>query len=184
MRFTIACNELPNLQDSSLALHGRTIVLRTERSHQGSEDTSIKARILAEAPGIMLWALFGLRRLWTRQPMKLEQPASGAELLQEIAREQSPVTAFLEDACILESHVETTIGDMYQAWEHWAEATHRSAGSPETFGRKLRAAVPAIRVVNRRTPEGRVRLYAGIRPHPDYIEKAESTYSRATAPRD
>ena len=184
VRFTIACNELPNLQDSSLALHGRTIVLRTERSHQGSEDTGLKGRILAEAPGIMLWALFGLRRLWTRSPMKLEQPTSGAELLLEIAREQSPVTAFLEDACILESSLETPIGEMYHAWELWAEATHRSAGSPETFGRKLRAAVPNIRVVNRRTPEGRVRLYAGIRPHPDYVEKTESTYSRAAAPRD
>jgi putative DNA primase/helicase len=163
VRFTVACNEMPNLQDSSLALHGRTLVLKTERSHQGDEDTGLKSRILAEAPGITLWALLGLRRLWARKPLRLQQPASGAELLGEMAREQSPVTAFVEDECRPDPDAQLTYAQLYAAWERWCDATNRHAGSPETFSRKLRAGCPSLRIVNKRNPDGtRTRYYVGL----------------------
>ena len=163
VRFTVACNEMPNLQDSSLALHGRTLVLKTERSHQGDEDTGLKSRILAEAPGITLWALLGLRRLWARKPLRLQQPVSGTELLGEMAREQSPVTAFVEDECKPDPDSQLTYAQLYAAWERWCEATNRHAGSPETFSRKLRAGCPSLRIVNKRNPDGtRTRYYVGL----------------------
>src|SRR5262249_53944197 len=62
-RVMILSNELPHLRDDSTALAGRFVTLQLSRSWAGKEDTGLKSRLLKELPGILLWAVEGLRRL-------------------------------------------------------------------------------------------------------------------------
>jgi putative DNA primase/helicase len=74
-RLMIFSNELPRLVDASGALAGRMILLRLVRSFYGSEDPGLTERLLAERPGILLWAIEGWRRL--RERGHFLQPESG-----------------------------------------------------------------------------------------------------------
>jgi P4 family phage/plasmid primase-like protien len=176
-RFTMACNELPALQDSSLGLADRLIVLRFDRSHVGKTDPTLKARIKAEAQGIMLWSLIGLRRLWNRRDeagnvsRRIGQPLSGLELIEAIRREQSPISGFIEDACLTESSQSCPIRQLFEVWGIWCQENNRHAGSPQSFGRKLRAIVPGLREERPRDAGRRDRIYVGIAPRADYIDR-------------
>jgi putative DNA primase/helicase len=79
VRFVILTNELMRLGDSSGALVGRMIVLRLTESFYGREDQKLTDKLLVERPGILLWALEGLRRLRVRG--HFVQPATGRELI-------------------------------------------------------------------------------------------------------
>ena len=85
-------NELPKLTDSSGALPGRMILLRLTQSWYGNEDTALTDRLLAELPGILLWAIAGWQRL--RDRGHFVQPDAGKELIGELADLASPVGAF------------------------------------------------------------------------------------------
>jgi len=65
-RLMILTNELPRLGDASGALSGRMIVLRMSESFYGREDIALTDKLLAERPGILLWAIEGWRRLRER----------------------------------------------------------------------------------------------------------------------
>jgi putative DNA primase/helicase len=58
-RFMLLTNELPWLKDASGALASRMLVLRLERSWLGQEDRGLTDRLLAQAPGILNWAVAG-----------------------------------------------------------------------------------------------------------------------------
>jgi len=58
-RLVLISNELPRLTDSSGALASRLIVLRLTESWYGRENTKLTSELLAELPGILLWAIEG-----------------------------------------------------------------------------------------------------------------------------
>lgn len=62
-RFMILTNELPKMSDSSGALASRFIALRLIRSFYGKEDLGLAAKLLAEMPSILVWAIDGRDRL-------------------------------------------------------------------------------------------------------------------------
>lgn len=165
VRFVITTNELPNLQDSSEALAYRFIVLRLVESWLGREDRSLRRRLGAELPGILLWALEGWRRL--RERGHFVQPPSAAELVQELHDLTSPIGAFVRQCCELGSDFVSSVEDLYTGWCCWCEAAGRQPGSKQLFGRNLRAIVPSIRDCRAsrgpRSDRTRERCYQGIR---------------------
>src|SRR5262249_8172089 len=90
-RLMILTNELPRLGDASGALSGRMIVLRMRESFYGREDIALTDKLLAERPGILLWAIEGWRRL--RERRRFVQPAGGDELREQLEDIASPVGA-------------------------------------------------------------------------------------------
>ena len=62
-RFVILSNELPKFRDSSGAIANRLLILQMTESFLGREDHTLDARLAAELPGILMWALEGLDRL-------------------------------------------------------------------------------------------------------------------------
>jgi putative DNA primase/helicase len=98
-RFTILTNELPRLTDASGALPSRLLILQLGNSWYGKEDTGLGERLLAERPGVLLWAVEGLRRLRSRG--RFQQPASGEETASRLVELSSPVTAFVQERCEL-----------------------------------------------------------------------------------
>ena len=161
-RFMLLTNELPKLNDASGALPGRMILLRLTQSWYGREDTALTDRLLAELPGILLWAIDGWRRL--RERGHFEQPDAGKGMIGELTDLASPVGAFVRDCCNVGPGLQIERSALFEAWKRWCEAQGREhPGNAASFGRDLRAAVPALGDAQPRTDAGeRIRVYEGI----------------------
>lgn len=161
-RFMLLSNELPKLHDSSGALPGRMILLRLTQSWYGKEDTALTDKLLAELPGILLWAIAGWERL--RDRGHFVQPEAGKGMMGELADLASPVGAFVHERCRVEPGRQIERSALFNAWKRWCEEQGRDhPGDSATFGRNLRAVVPALGDAQPRTDAGeRVRVYEGI----------------------
>jgi putative DNA primase/helicase len=160
-RFMLLTNELPRLTDSSGALASRFIILRMTESFYGREDAALGARLAVELPGILLWAAEGLRRLKARG--RFVMPASSLAAVEEIEDLGSPIGAFLRDKCDVGEGLAVQTATLYQAWGDWCVAQGREhAGTVQTFGRDLGAAVPGLTISQHRTDAGRLRYYEGV----------------------
>ena len=98
-RFVILSNEIPRLADASGTIASRLIALRMTRSWYGTEDPGLTQKLLAELPGVLLWAIGGWARL--RQRGYFLQPASGAALVRDVEEVASPVGAFVKQRCLV-----------------------------------------------------------------------------------
>ena len=157
-RFMFLTNELPRLNDVSTALAGRFLVLRLSRSFYGQEDIALTRQLLAELPGVLLWAIEGWKRLNERGCFL--QPASSQEAICDLEDLASPVSAFLRQRCVVSAGRRAMIDDLYQAWQMWCEQDGRTlVTSKQTFGRDLTAAAPGIK---RRRGTGMTSFYEGI----------------------
>jgi putative DNA primase/helicase len=157
-RFMFLTNELPRMNDASGALAGRFVILRLIKSFYGQEDIALTQQLMTELPGILLWAIEGLKRLRARG--HFVQPKAVSDAVQEMENLASPVLAFVRDCCDIGVGRRTWIDEMYEAWRHWCESDGRNTiTSKQVFGRDLAAAVPGV-VCRRHSIQGR--FYDGI----------------------
>jgi putative DNA primase/helicase len=164
-RFIILTNELPRLGDASGALVGRMILLRLAHSWYGREDIGLTDRLLGELPGILLWAIRGWERL--RRRGHFVQPAAGKELLGELEDLSSPIGAFVRECCFVGPGYRDRVARLFSRWQAWCVTKGRKeAGTEQTFGRDLLAAVPTLRRVRARQGDDRYRAYEGIKLRP------------------
>lgn len=160
-RFAIMTNELPRISDTSGALVGRLIVLVLERSFYGREDPALTARLLTELSGILNWSLHGYRRL--RQRGYFVQPASAREAIDDLEMLASPIKAFLNNRCHVRPGLTVPVELLYQTWKVWCDSVGRKeAGTKQTFGRDLKAAIPSLRTTQPRDGDSRYRSYEGV----------------------
>ena len=161
IRFLILTNELPRLADASGALAGRFVVLVLTQSFFGREDHGLTTRLLTERSAILNWAIAGWQRLTERGYFVM--PASSADAVRELEDLGSPIGAFLRERCVVSLGRTVETSRLYEAWCEWCKRQGRDhAGSAQTFGRDLRAAVPSLKVTQPRGDDGRLRLYDGI----------------------
>jgi putative DNA primase/helicase len=161
VRFMILTNELPKLNDPSGALAGRMVLLRLTRSFYGQEDTKLTDTLLQELSGILLWAIEGWKRL--RKRGHFEQPESSKRVIEQFEDLSSPINAFLRDCCETGKDFEVPCAELFKRWKGWCEPLGHKAGSDQTFGRDLRAAVADIDTRQIHTTAMRWRVYTGIR---------------------
>jgi putative DNA primase/helicase len=160
-RFMILTNELPRLSDASGALAGRVMLLRQTQSWFQREDPGLTPRLLAELPGILLWAIEGWRRL--RERGRFVQPASSQDLLVQLEDLTSPVGEFIRECCEVGPDHHVLKAELYERWRAWCERAGRDRpGEASTFGRNLLAAVPSAHAGQPRDGNKRVPVYFGI----------------------
>lgn len=161
-RFFISTNLVPRLSDESGALAKRFIVVTIDQTFLGREDLGLKARLLAELPGILNWARDGYLRL--RKRRRFLQPRSGAEAIDDLETLGSPITAFLRAKCDVGAGHEVSVDRFFNAWKSWCEAEGRqNAGTKNQIGRDLKSVLPAVKTIQHRGPEKVERYYAGVR---------------------
>lgn len=119
-RFTMAANVMPRLPDFARTIESRMLVIKFLLSFAGREDITLKARLKTEAPGILLWALEGLKRLQKNKDFTL--PATHHQVLQRIRGEITPFTEFIGDNCSLGEGPEYYIftENLFECWRQWA----------------------------------------------------------------
>jgi putative DNA primase/helicase len=162
LKFLLLSNEIPRLSDATATIVSRFIMLRTTHSFYGREDTDLLDKLVGELPGIFAWAVEGSRRL--RERGHFVQPASGQKLIDDMTNLASPVMAFVQERCALESNSSISKQGLYDEYNVWRNAhgiDHKL--SQPVFGRNLLSAYTQISEVRPRTDAGsRERHYTGI----------------------
>ena len=116
-RIVIATNKAPVLPDASGAVAARFLPIEFRECFDGREDPHLEAKLNDELPGILLWAIAGLKDL--RESGRFVEPAETARLRERIAADANPVAAFVAECCDLEPGVvtlKTVLRERYAAW--------------------------------------------------------------------
>ena len=160
-RLHIISNELPRFSDSSGAIVGRLVVLVTKLSWLGRENHQLEADLQPELPGVLNWALAGLKRL-AENKGRFSSAASADEAVRDMLDMASPVGAFVRDRCKLDPQQKIATDTLYAEFGEWCE--HEGHPKPDAahFGRDLKAAFPSVQKTRDRKA-GRAAFYAGIR---------------------
>lgn len=160
-RLIIMTNELPNMQDASGALAKRYLVLTLQKSWYDKEDSTLFGRLRKELPGILLWALQGLKRLQERG--RFLQPSSSSQTIAELEAMTSPIKAFISERCEIKAYLRIPISLLFNAWREWCGISgYLQTGNVQSFGKNLRAAYPEIDICRTQDGSYRERYYKGI----------------------
>ena len=160
-RVLLLSNELPRLYDTSGALASRFVILCLSRSFLGNEDTTLEAKLLAELPGILRWALDGRDDL--AESGRFVQPLASTEAQEHLASISNPMGVFIEECCELNPTGRVSVAELYGRYQSWCESNGREPANRQVFGRDLHTIHPEIKPTQWRHAKGeRVRGYLGV----------------------
>lgn len=98
-------------------------------------DQHLKEKLLAEAPGILAWAVRGCLD-WQRNGLGTPEIVQAAT--EGYRSEMDMLGLFLEDRCIQQPTATVPKGDLYAAYETWCEQNGERPVAKRTFGQRLR----------------------------------------------
>lgn len=161
-RVQLISNEVPRLRDASAAIVSRFLPLRTEGSVFGREDPGLTDKLYREMPGILNWALAGLRRLTERGHFVV--PDATRQVLDDMAELSSPVAAFVGERCVVGREHRIRCSTLYHEWRMWCARTGTFESSAPIFARDLHAFVPSVRTIQSGPGEGGEgrRMFVGV----------------------
>ena len=169
-RFTMAANTMPRLPDFARTIESRMLVIKFLLSFIGQEDITLKSRLKIEAPGILLWALDGLKRLQRNKDFTL--PATHHQVLQRVRGELTPIAEFVNEACSLgegpEYHVLTD--HLYECWKQWAIQNGEKPYTVRWLNRSILSLFPQCQSSRRLINNRRKRLFLGIKLRPEIMK--------------
>lgn len=137
-RLVAATNELPRLLDTSHGFKRRVMIIPFLRVFAEQEQDRDRIQNLwSELPGILRWAVEGLKKL--RQHGGFVIPESSATAVQDYLRDSDPVQQFAE-----ENLVGAPVGGLapktiYTCYEAWAKERGFKIMNIATFGKRLAA---------------------------------------------
>lgn len=142
-------NHMPHTRDFSDALFRRAIVLSFNRKFREGGDAEnrlvLENALRAELPGILNLALEALAGVFARKCFT--EPASCREAKLEWRLNCDQVAQFIEDKCEIDSQAEVTSGNLYKAYQEWAnEVGVRKQVNRKNFTQRLmRLGVEAVK---------------------------------------
>jgi putative DNA primase/helicase len=154
IKLVFISNVVPTLLDDAAAIAGRFIVLKTQQSYDGHVQKDLFEKVLRpELPGILLWALEGLRRL--RKRGKLRETAISRAGRQQLADLANPVVAFLRECCRLDVNGVEKKADVRRHWQSFASKNGYKDMDEGQFSKSLMAASGGkVRSARRRLQPG------------------------------
>jgi putative DNA primase/helicase len=147
------CNTLPGTRDNTLGFWRRVLVLEFKRNFSTHPDETgqlrtkeeVKADLVKELPGIMLWALHGAVRLLKQG--RYTVPDSHQVALDEWRMETDQVAAFVDDACRLDGAI-TPLSQVHTEFQRWCELRLRQKLHDKALAKRLRSLGITVRKSN------------------------------------
>ena len=137
-------NELPRFTDAADALTSRMLILELARSWYGKEDVGLTDKLIAELPGILLWAIEGWNRLREARVFRAAEVERWHR--RRADRPGEPGEAWVRERCVEGPTLKVSCKDAYADFASWCEdAGHRNVPTQTTFGRDLKAATSCRR---------------------------------------
>lgn len=98
---------------------------------EGQRDPDLTAKLLAELPGILRWAVEGGVE-WHRTGLR--PPAAVTQAVQEYRSEMDVLGQFLEERCTVRQHAQVTAKALYRAFKVWADQSGEHVVNQTRFG--------------------------------------------------
>ena len=156
-RIMLIANEFPQFNDASGAIVDRILYFPFDISHAGREDPDLTGRLLAELPGIAIWAIHGLLDL--REQGRFTESETTRLKKRRLRCQLSPALSFANE--LLEPDSNTFIDEnvLYQRYVGWCRSTGTYFMSRDQLGRAMESAVDGIYRVDMANKSG----YKGVR---------------------
>lgn len=168
VRCWLASNEWPKFSDQSGTIASRFLAFHLRQSFYGREDFDLKAKLLAELPGILNWSLDGLDML--RNDKKFKQPAGSQVFVNLMESMASPVKDFISEECILGEGLQIEIEEqLFPLWMLWAEDKGHEPGTKTSFRGRIASAAPQIKIKRPKREDGKQHWVAAGLGHPKAV---------------
>lgn len=168
-RITYECNTLPAFADNSQALERRVMILCFNRSFKDAPNTELTEQLIKEAPGIINWAVEGLRDL--NQTNEFIIPGI-SEVAKEELRYITSTLAAMGATCLCfdDPDARTPTRQLFDLHIAWCKENRDASYSRMFFGKKLIEAFPGLKKCKIKTDTGRLNAYAGVSISPEAIK--------------
>lgn len=131
----LATNHKPQIRGTDLAIWRRIRLIPFRVTIPQDEwDTELLAKLQAEAPGILAWALKGCMD-WQEGGLGL--PADVYEAVEDYRKEMDVLGAFVEDRCHSGEQLAVGSSELYKAYRVWCEETGEKPLTHKAFSTKM-----------------------------------------------
>lgn len=165
-RLLFSCNTIPrNLGDKSEGFYRRLILIRFDHAvPENIKDPNLLEKLRAEADGIFIFALEGLKRLINNN-YKFSETERNKRELEQYREESDNVLSFVGECCELGAGYDYGSTELYNAYKGFCEDSGVKPYSQKNFVKQLLANVPGTdKGVDKL---GKRRMITGIRYIPD-----------------
>ena len=137
VRLIGSTNHLPRLLDLSDGFFRRAMILTFNRKFEdANRDPNLKDKLAAELPGILAWAVQGLKNLNERGQFVI--PASSVEVLNQYRNDSDTERMFLDECLILDTTGEgMSPNEIYAGYAKWCRDSGYKAKAKNNFGKRL-----------------------------------------------
>ena len=151
-----AMNRTPQVREEGSGFFRRIHPL-TFPTFEGRKDPAVKQRITTlEGPGILAWAVEGLKRLRERDGFDVPKSVRGA--MAEYEHDNDPTAQFLEELCEVGEDFQTPFARMYQIYRQWCQAAgYKPKSKNNAGGEWRRLKIPEGRTKDERYWKVRIR---------------------------
>lgn len=101
---------------------------------KAEQDKKLRAKLIAEMPGILRWAVEGCL-LWQKEG--LGEPADVTAATGKYKDEQDIIGHFIDQQCELDPDYREMASDLYKTYKQWCQDTGEYSQSQRAFGLKL-----------------------------------------------
>jgi len=131
-----ATNHKPTIKGTDQAIWRRIrLIPFTVTFPPEKRDHNLKTKLRAELPGILNWAIEGLRAY---KEQRLDPPDAVTKATAEYRGEQDILGAFLEEHTRGDTSSSASAGELYKKYVDWAHQSGERAESQTAFGLRLR----------------------------------------------
>jgi len=139
-RLVVTTNNMPRISDTSNGLWRRLIFLEFPVEipiERRIPKNILLPRLTAELPGILNWALLGLRRLLDRG--RFEETATGQRVKEAQRLEANPISSFADEYIEVTDQPTYSYSktNLYDDYREWAEDNGLRAANKILFGREI-----------------------------------------------
>jgi len=166
-KLIFSANELPQVNDKTFAFWRRWILIAFTEDFAGREDRDLAEKLRSELPGILNWALEGLRELRTARGFDVDGIADA--LKEEWKRRADSLYWFVSECVGPSTYGWVSTSDFYRLYAEFAEANGASAKTKDSVGKELPNLIPQARKT-RGSGEGRPWGWSGLEISRAYLD--------------
>jgi len=131
-KLAMAANIFPKITDHSSAFYNRLILIPCDRVFSPEEQNrDLPKQLLGELPGILNWAMAGLKRLTNRG--RFAELEFMREAVEELENENNPVNLFFDEYVVVENGTWIEKSDLFDKYKMWCERTKNFTLSKNRF---------------------------------------------------
>jgi putative DNA primase/helicase len=130
----IGMNHLPRVCGTDRGIWRRLRLIPFSQSFEGKEDKTLRSQLTHELPGILNWALEGLRQWHTQELGTCDAVQKATKTYQD---DSDQIGRWLAESCTMRTDAQVSISAAYTNYKEWCKATGEVASAQNMWGRRL-----------------------------------------------